>query len=140
MHLLALGQHRRPLPPQDVAAIDDEIVAGDEARRVAGKIDRGMGNVVFAGHVNNALTKSGVFGHLSQVHLGDYITVSDASGKALMYKVKAVDEYPADQAPADSIFSSTGPSQLILITCDGDWVSSQKSFDKRLVITATPVL
>lgn len=98
----------------------------------------GAGNAVMAGHVNNALTKSGVFGHLGQVHLGDYITVSDAAGKTLVYKVRAIDEYPANQAPAQSIFAATGPSQLILITCDGDWVQSEKTFDKRLVITAIP--
>lgn len=96
------------------------------------------GNAVFAGHVNNALTKAGVFGHLSQVHLGDYVTVADKDGRTLVYKVTAIDEYPADQAPAASIFAATGPSQLVLITCDGDWVSSQKTFDKRFVVTAVP--
>ena len=96
------------------------------------------GNAVFAGHVNNALTTAGVFGHLNQVHLGDYVTVSNKEGRTLLYKVTAIDQYPADEAPADSIFAATGPSQIILITCDGDWVPAQKSFDKRLVITAKP--
>ncbi|HEY6020395.1 MAG TPA: class F sortase, partial [Candidatus Paceibacterota bacterium] len=82
--------------------------------------------------------KSGVFGHLSQIHLGDYVTVTDANGHTIVYKVTAVDQYPADQGPAASIFAAQGPSQLILITCDGDWVPAQKTFDKRLVITATP--
>lgn len=99
----------------------------------------GAGNAVFAGHVNNALTKAGVFAHLDQVHLGDYITVSDADGHTLVYKVKAINEYPANHAPADSIFAAGGPSQLVLITCDGDWVQAQKTFDKRLVVEAIPV-
>lgn len=98
----------------------------------------GQGNAVFAGHVNNALTTAGVFGHLNQVHLGDFVTVADKDGHTLVYRVTAIDQYPADEAPAASIFAATGPSQLILITCDGEWVPAQKTFDKRLVITATP--
>ena len=100
----------------------------------------GEGNAVFAGHVNNALTKSGVFAHLTQLHLGDYVTVSDKDGHTLVYKVTAIDQYPADEAPAANIFAAQGPSQLVLITCDGDWVPAQKTFDKRLVITATPTV
>ena len=97
------------------------------------------GNAVFAGHVNNGLTTAGVFAPLSKVAIGDYITLADKEGKALVYKVSALDQYPADEAPAASIFTTTGPSHIVLITCDGDWVPAQKTFDKRLVITATPM-
>lgn len=100
----------------------------------------GSGNAVFAGHVNNALTKAGVFAHLAQVHLGDYVTVSDKDSHTVVYKVTAIDQYPADEAPAASIFAAQGPSQLVLITCDGDWVPEHKTFEKRLVITATPTV
>jgi sortase (surface protein transpeptidase) len=96
------------------------------------------GNAVFDGHVNNALTASGVFEHLSQIHIGDYITVSDAAGKTIVYKVSEVDLYPTDQAPAASIFATTGPSQIVLITCEGEWVQDAHSFDKRLVVVAKP--
>jgi len=95
------------------------------------------GSAVFAGHVNNALTKAGVFEHLSQIHKGDYITVSDAEGKTLVYKVSSVSLYDTD-APTASLFSKVGPSQLVLITCDGEWVEDEHSFDKRLVVVAKP--
>jgi len=94
------------------------------------------GNAVIAGHVNNALTKAGVFEHLSLVKLGDSLLLTDASGRSLSYKVTDIEEYPADTAPADAIFATTGPSQVVLITCDGDWVSTDKTFSKRLVVFA----
>lgn len=94
------------------------------------------GNAVIAGHVNNALTKTGVFEHLSSVKLGDTITVSDSLGHALTYKVHRIEQYPANEAPAASIFATAGASRLVLITCDGDWVSKDKTFSKRLVIFA----
>ena len=94
------------------------------------------GNAVIDGHVNNALTTSGVFEHLSQVKLGDVVTVADSGGRTLSYRVTEVQEYPATTTPAASIFAATGPSQLVLITCDGSWVSAEHQFDKRLVVVA----
>jgi len=96
------------------------------------------GNAVFAGHVNNALTKPGVFEHLSQIKRGDYITVSDAEGRTLVYEVSEVSLYETDRAPLARIFARTGPSQLVLITCEGDWLEDEQSFDKRLVVIARP--
>ncbi len=95
------------------------------------------GSAVFAGHVNNALTKAGVFANLSKIHQGDYVSVADAAGKTLVYKVSSVEEMPAD-ADTSALFAQTGPAQLVLITCDGEWVSSEHQFDKRLVVTAKP--
>ena len=97
-----------------------------------------VGNAVFAGHVNNALTKAGVFEHLDQVKVGDYVVVEDSQGRAVAYKVKSVTDYAADTDPSGDLFASTGPSQLVIITCDGNWVPANKSFDKRLVVIATP--
>lgn len=96
----------------------------------------GPGNAVFAGHVNNALTTAGVFEHLSQLKLGDSITVSDAAGKTRIFVVKEITDYPANTAPAASIFATSGSSQVVFITCDGQWDSLAHSFDKRLVVIA----
>jgi sortase A len=93
------------------------------------------GTSVFAGHVNNALMKQGVFENLSKIKKGDYVTVSDASGRSKVYRVSTVSEYAPD-APTEQLFSASGPSRLVLITCDGDWVPADHSFDKRLVVVA----
>ena len=95
------------------------------------------GNAVIDGHVNNALTTAGVFEHLGDLKAGDYVTVSDTGGHALVYKVGQVERYGADSAPLSDIFATAGPSQLVLITCDGDWVQAKHSFDKRLVVYAS---
>lgn len=97
----------------------------------------GEGSAVFAGHVNNALLKSGVFEHLAQIKKGDYVTVEDASGKALVYRVSSIKEYAPD-ALTDDLFTTAGPSRIVIITCDGDWVPSARSYDKRLVVVAEP--
>jgi len=110
---------------------------GDVAWYAPGSEPGEAGNAVIDGHVNNALTTAGVFQHLSQIALGDSITVLNASGTPLTYIVSNIQEYPVDSAPAASIFATTGPSQLVLITCDGEWVPSAKSYSTRLVVFAS---
>lgn len=95
------------------------------------------GNAVIAGHVNNALTTSGVFEHLGSVKLGDSVSVSDAGDHILTYQVTDIEEYAENSAPIAAIFATTGPSRLVLITCDGEWLSKDKTFSKRLVVFAS---
>lgn len=97
------------------------------------------GNAVFDGHINNALTQAGVFEHLSQIDKGDYVTVSDTEGHTLVYEVVEVTLYSPDEAPLHKIFATSGPSRLVLITCEGEWVQDERQFDKRLVVIARPV-
>lgn len=96
------------------------------------------GSAVFAGHVDNALTTSGVFEHLADLKAGDYVTVEDAAGKSVVYRVTSSHSYAANEAPLAQIFATAGPAQLVLITCAGTWVTSEHQFDQRLVVTATP--
>ncbi len=109
---------------------------GDVAWYMLGPKPGAPGNAVIDGHVNNALTTAGVFEHLSQLKAGDLIMVSDATGKTLTYTVRGVEAYGTSNTPIDSIFTTTGPSQLVLITCEGEWVQSQHSFNERLVVYA----
>ena len=95
------------------------------------------GNAVFAGHINNALTKAGVFLHLDKVSVNDKIFVEDASGHRLTYVVRDVKNYDDQSAPVTDIFSHTTASGVVLITCAGDWDAKAHSFDKRLVVYAS---
>jgi len=110
---------------------------GDVAWYMLGPKPGDPGNAVIDGHVNNALTTTGVFEHLSQLKPGDKIMLSDTSGNTLTYTVTSTVDYGTNNAPVASIFSNTGPSQLVLVTCDGTWVQSQHSFNERLVVYAS---
>ena len=113
-------------------------VFGEVAWYALGSKPGAPGSAVFAGHVDNALSTAGVFEHLSSLKVGDYITVADAGGKTLVYRVISSTSYAAADAPVAQIFATSGPQELVLITCTGDWVTSQKQFDQRLVVVATP--
>ncbi len=94
------------------------------------------GNAVFAGHVNNALGLPGVFKELKKLVAGDTVIMESTDGRSLTYVVEEVNRYLTDEAPLEAIFSTSGPSRIILITCEGEWDEETRSFDKRLVITA----
>jgi LPXTG-site transpeptidase (sortase) family protein len=96
----------------------------------------GPGNAVIAGHVNNALTTGGVFEHLSLLKIGDKVEVSDNAGNPRSYTVREISEYKPDEAPLETIFATSGPSQIVLITCDGEWDTQAHQFKKRLVVVA----
>jgi LPXTG-site transpeptidase (sortase) family protein len=93
------------------------------------------GNTVIAGHLNNALDTSGVFEYLRNVKLGDTVTL-EGNGREATYVVRQMIVYDADSAPAEEVFSSSGPSRVALITCDGAWDRGKRSYDKRLVVYA----
>lgn len=94
------------------------------------------GSAVIDGHVDNGLGLDGVFKHLSDIKVGDDITVQTTSGKKLHFKVNAISEYPYRAVPTMGIFKTSGPPTLTLITCEGVWVPSDKTYDHRLVVTA----
>lgn len=131
-------------PVEQVGKKDDGSLGtpqkfGDVAWYALGSKPGDAGNAVFDGHVNNALTTSGVFAHLSQIKIGDMVTAVDAAGTKVNFIVTKVQVYPADSAPDPAIFTTTGPSQLVLITCDGEWVPSAHSYSERLVVFASLV-
>lgn len=111
---------------------------GDVAWYQPGKKPGEAGSAVFAGHVDNALTTAGVFQHLAQLKVGDYVSVSDEAGKTILYRVVSSKTYQTNTAPVEQIFKTSGPSQIVLITCAGEWVTSEHQFDQRLVVIATP--
>ncbi len=97
------------------------------------------GSAVMAGHVNNALTHGGVFENLAKLTVGDEVRVEDARGNTLRYTATKIEDYATADAPLGDIFAVSGPSQLVLITCAGDWDPRAHSYDKRLVVFASPL-
>ncbi len=94
------------------------------------------GNAVIDGHVNNGLGLSGVFANLDTILPGADIVVTDKTGKQIHFKVEHT-ELLDYKAPGDPIFNGDiSRPRLVLITCEGDWLPSQKTYDKRLVVYA----
>lgn len=95
-----------------------------------------LGSAVIAGHVDNGLSLPGIFKKLDQLKEGDDIYVLTDKGNKLHFVVTNTDIYGYKTAPVDLIFNQTGEKRLRLITCTGTWIPTEKTNDKRLVVTA----
>jgi len=92
------------------------------------------GSAVIDGHVDNGLALAGVFKHLDEIKTGDDVFVTTKGGDKLHFVVTDVEDYPYNDVPLSQVFSKSDGARLNLITCDGGWVSSGKTYDHRLVV------
>jgi len=91
------------------------------------------GNAVIAGHVDN-YTGPAVFYPLKKIKPGDPVIVSNDAGVYLVFKVTAIESYPASDAPLERIFGKANEERLNLITCTGKYNRQKKEHEKRLVV------
>ena len=94
------------------------------------------GSAVIAGHFGWKDGEVAVFDKLFEVRKGDVLFVEDEGGVVYTFVVRELRSYEKD-ANASGIFSTeAGKTQLVLITCEGDWNKNEQSYTKRLVVFA----
>jgi hypothetical protein len=106
-----------------------------------------------AGHVDDILGRPAIFAHLKDLRRGDAIVVHDLrTGLNADFLVTQIISYSLRQTVDPAVLSQIygpgpvagqgpepspdGLSHLTLITCTGNWVGSQGTFDHRLVVYA----
>lgn len=95
------------------------------------------GTAIIDGHVTNALGLPGVFSRLENIQIGDQVIVDWENGKEYVFRVTNISKYDYQDpnAPA-ALFASSGGSELKLVTCVGDWLPGERTYNKRLIVTA----
>ncbi|OGG56403.1 hypothetical protein A2680_01615 [Candidatus Kaiserbacteria bacterium RIFCSPHIGHO2_01_FULL_55_37] len=99
-----------------------------------GTVPGQLGSAVISGHVDNGLALAGVFKHLPELRVGDDVYIEQQDGNRLHFVVEAIESYPYKDAPAEKIFAHNDAARLNLVTCEGVWVKSEKTYDHRLVV------
>ncbi len=92
------------------------------------------GNAVISGHFDGRNSNVGVFYNLHKLKKGNKISILDDKGNATFFIVRESRLY--DPGYAEEVFSGDERVQLTLITCDGVWDGTKKSYSKRLVVFA----
>jgi LPXTG-site transpeptidase (sortase) family protein len=100
-----------------------------------GALPGNTGTAVIAGHLDGLRGEPGVFSNLSKLVPGDTILVSESNGVIVSFIVRETKKYPQTEQPTE-VFNSTSGSHLNLITCTGNWDSSEHRFAERLVVFA----
>ncbi len=93
------------------------------------------GNSVIDGHRGWKNNISAVFDRLHELRIGDQIYVKDNNEVSTLFIVRKIRTY-AQGEDAEEVFRASTGVHLNLITCDGNWDVSKKSYTKRLVVFA----
>ncbi|MHB1330461.1 MAG: class F sortase [Minisyncoccota bacterium] len=96
-------------------------------------------NGVLPGNTGTAVLDAHVFAafkNLSLIQPGGEIYIFMASGKIHRYVVKESNYYTLENLSPIALFEPTNSKQLNLITCAGNYISSQGTYDHRLIVKA----
>ena len=150
---VAIGGKVRPalparlkIPSLDVDAIIESVgITPDGAMDVPQDIENvawfslgsrpgEKGSTVFAGHYGYKNDRLAVFDNLYKLRKGDRVYTQDEKGIVLTYIVRETRRYD----PTADAYAVFGPGDekmhLNLITCEGDWSTTEKGYSTRLVV------
>lgn len=95
-----------------------------------------VGSAVIAGHYGWKDNIPAVFDELSKLRKGDVVSVEDSAGAITTFVVRESRLLGENEDASDVFISKDGKAHLNLITCEGVWNASTKSYARRLVVFA----
>lgn len=90
------------------------------------------GSAVISGHIDGENGIAGVFADLSKLKKNDLLYIEDDKGTLTAFVVRESRIY--DPGYADEVFSRNDGAHLNLITCEGLWDETKRSYSERLVV------
>lgn len=91
------------------------------------------GSAVLAGHRSHKASVPAIFDNLRSLSVGDSLFIEDDTGKSITFVVRDIQIYD-DGYGVDEVFNKKGGNFLNLVTCEGDWIESMKTFSQRRVV------
>lgn len=105
---------------------------------VSGPRPGAPGRAVITGHIDST-AGLGAFAALDLLRSGDAIALHEADGRILQFKVTDRQQIEKTQLDPGLLQHTTNVSDLLLVTCIGNFNYSTRSYDSNLLITAVPV-
>jgi sortase (surface protein transpeptidase) len=93
------------------------------------------GAVLIAGHVDSAKAGPGALFRLRDARRGDRIQVTAKNGRVFGYRIATVQRYVKSRLPT-SIYSRADRHRLVLVTCGGPFIQSERHYRDNVVVTA----
>jgi sortase (surface protein transpeptidase) len=95
------------------------------------------GSILFAGHVDSASAGRGALFALEEASGGDLIQIGTAAGRTYTYRIVSIRRYPKAALPLQ-VYSRTGRTQLVLVTCGGPFDAVTGHYRDNIVVVAVP--
>lgn len=90
---------------------------------------------VIVGHVDDQEGPA-VFYALNQLRVGDEVRVQRTDGSTAVFVVYDFEQYPKSALPTDEVYRNRKSSELVMITCTGEWDPTAQSYLDNYVVTA----
>lgn len=87
-------------------------------------------------------TRQGLFAYLDTLKQGDRVSVERGDGEVLNYEVMAVETVPLSAIDMEKVLQpySDAIEALNLITCAGQWLQDQRTYDQRAIVYTKRIL
>jgi len=93
------------------------------------------GNAIITGHYGYwGKDEPAIFNDLYKLQKGDKLYIEDEKGTIIIFIVRELQIYDRDEYAPGVFNSGDGKAHLNLITCDGSWIVSQKTYSNRLIV------
>lgn len=93
-----------------------------------------VGSAVITGHYGWKGDVPAIFDTLSDLEIGDTVTVEDENGISHSFAVSEMHTYARDAIVPEIFNSSDNRARLNIITCTGRWNAAINEYDERLVV------
>lgn len=93
-----------------------------------------VGSAVIVGHFGWKDGIPAVFDNLHKLRKGDKLHVEGDTGETITFVVRELKTYGENEVAPEVFGSNDGKEHLNLITCQGVWNKTKKSYSKRLVV------
>lgn len=90
---------------------------------------------LLAGHVDD-YTGPAVFYDLKNLVAGDEVLVVRADNTVAVFVVTATAQYPKNEFPADQVYAPVPGSEIVLVTCTGEFNENARSYLDNFVVRA----
>jgi hypothetical protein len=96
------------------------------------------GVAVIAGHIDSAAAGPGALFNLKDLTPGDGITIVGSNGQRANWTVSAAPETALKTELPASLWVTTGPPKLAIVTCGGPFDSATGHYVDNVIVWATP--
>lgn len=91
---------------------------------------------LIVGHVDSARDGPAIFFRLKQIEIGATIEITREDGSIAVFEVVSAEQHPKDSLPTEAIYARRAPSELVLVTCTGQFNQEAGSYLDNFVVTA----
>ncbi len=134
----APGSASLTIPPDisEVGWWDGTLQVGSRRVVVRAPAPGAPGVAILAGHVDSAAAGPGALYRLDDLHVGQAIDVTDVEGKATSWRVITAPQLTLKSRLPASLFATTGPPLLALVTCGGPFDAATGHYDDNVIVWA----